>query len=169
MHGSINFKSANITSKWQMGFNSAFKGLSLARHSSTHPIHSTVLGQYQYYTILGCNAIWFCKSRVNVISKFLLRLLLIYVSYTLLANIGANVLKCTVSCRRSFLFINRCENRFHFLCAFEKLRKATISFVMSVLPSAWNNSAYTGRIFTKFGILAFFKNISKNSSFFKIW
>jgi len=27
MHGSINFKSPNNTSKWQMGFNSAFKGL----------------------------------------------------------------------------------------------------------------------------------------------
>jgi len=27
MHGSINFKSPNNTSKWQMGFNSEFKGL----------------------------------------------------------------------------------------------------------------------------------------------
>jgi hypothetical protein len=27
MHGSINVKSHNNTSKWQMGFNSAFKGL----------------------------------------------------------------------------------------------------------------------------------------------
>jgi hypothetical protein len=27
MHGPINVKSPNITSKWQMGFNSAFKGL----------------------------------------------------------------------------------------------------------------------------------------------
>jgi hypothetical protein len=29
MHGSINVKSPNNTSKWQMGFNSAFKGLNL--------------------------------------------------------------------------------------------------------------------------------------------
>jgi hypothetical protein len=28
MHGPINVKSLNNTSKWQMGFNSAFKGLS---------------------------------------------------------------------------------------------------------------------------------------------
>jgi hypothetical protein len=28
MHGPINVKSPNNTSKWQMGFNSAFKGLS---------------------------------------------------------------------------------------------------------------------------------------------
>jgi hypothetical protein len=27
MHGPINVKSPNITSKWHMGFNSAFKGL----------------------------------------------------------------------------------------------------------------------------------------------
>jgi hypothetical protein len=27
MHGDINVKSPNNTSKWQMGFNSAFKGL----------------------------------------------------------------------------------------------------------------------------------------------
>ena len=30
--------------------------------------------------------------------------------------------------------------------AFAILRKATISFVMSVCPSAWNNAAPTGRI-----------------------
>ena len=29
MHGPINVKSANNISKWQMGFNSAFKGLNL--------------------------------------------------------------------------------------------------------------------------------------------
>jgi hypothetical protein len=29
MHGPINVKSPNNTSKWQMGFNSAFKGLIL--------------------------------------------------------------------------------------------------------------------------------------------
>ena len=43
-----------------------------------------------------------------------------------------------------------------FLGAFAKLRKATISFVMSVRPSvclyAWNNRAPTGRILMKFDI-----------------
>jgi len=34
----------------------------------------------------------------------------------------------------------------------QKLRKATVSFVMSVRPSAWNNSAPTGRLFMKFDI-----------------
>ena len=39
-----------------------------------------------------------------------------------------------------------------FLGAFVKLRKATVSFVMSVRPS-------TGRIFVKFDICGFLKNL----------
>jgi hypothetical protein len=34
----------------------------------------------------------------------------------------------------------------------KKIRKATVSFVVFVGPSARNNSAATGRIFIKFGI-----------------
>jgi hypothetical protein len=41
---------------------------------------------------------------------------------------------------------------FTVLGAFAKLRKRAGSFVMSVRPSAWNNSAPTGRIFMKFNI-----------------
>jgi len=51
-----------------------------------------------------------------------------------------------------------------------KLRKATISFVMSVCPSAhlsaWNNFAPTGRIFMKFVIRGFFSKIYQESSSF---
>jgi len=42
-----------------------------------------------------------------------------------------------------------------FLDVFTKLWKATISFVMSVSPSAWNPSAPTGHIFMKFDIWVF--------------
>jgi hypothetical protein len=54
---------------------------------------------------------------------------------------------------------------------FLKLRKATISFVMSVRQSAWNNAAATGRIFVKFDIWVFFekKICRENSSSVKIW
>jgi len=62
------------------------------------------------------------------------------------------------------------------LGAFAKLRKATTSFVLSVLLSAWNNSAPTGWIFTKFHIWGFFDktdekiqvslNSDKNSGYF---
>ena len=55
------------------------------------------------------------------------------------------------------------------LGAFAKLRKATISFVMhvrpSVSPSAWNNSASTGRIFIKLHIWPFFENLSRKFKF----
>jgi len=53
-----------------------------------------------------------------------------------------------------------------FLFAFAKLRKATISFVMSFRLSAWNKSAPTRRIFMKFGIWVFFENKSRKFKFF---
>jgi hypothetical protein len=34
MNGAINVKSPNNTSKWQLGFNSAFKGLKNDRHQN---------------------------------------------------------------------------------------------------------------------------------------
>ena len=56
------------------------------------------------------------------------------------------------------------------LGAFAKLRKATISLVMSVRPSARNNSPATGRIFMKFDIWVFLENLEReNSSFIEIW
>ena len=51
--------------------------------------------------------------------------------------------------------------------AFAKLRKAIISFVMSlcryVRPSAWNNSDPTGRIFMKLDIWVFFRKVARKS------
>ena len=52
-----------------------------------------------------------------------------------------------------------------FLGAFAKLRLATISFVMSVCLSAWNNSAPTGRSFTTFDVRVFFENMSRTFKF----
>jgi hypothetical protein len=48
-----------------------------------------------------------------------------------------------------------------FLGAFAKLRETTNNFVMSVCPSAWNNSAPTERIFMKFDIWVFFENLAR--------
>jgi hypothetical protein len=63
----------------------------------------------------------------------------------------------------NLLFIN-------VLGAFAKLRKATISSFMSVCLSVRsNNSAHTGRISIKFGILNLSKICLGNSSFTKIW
>jgi len=44
------------------------------------------------------------------------------------------------------------------LDTFAKFRKAIISFIMPVRPSAWNNSAPAGRIFVKNYICVFFGN-----------
>ena len=52
-----------------------------------------------------------------------------------------------------------------FLSAFATLRKATISFVMSVRLSGENNSVGNARIFIKPDIRLFFKNCRKNSVF----
>jgi hypothetical protein len=48
-----------------------------------------------------------------------------------------------------------------FLGAFAKLRKATVSFVTSVCPSAWNNSAPTRRVLMKLDIWDFCENLSR--------
>jgi hypothetical protein len=52
-----------------------------------------------------------------------------------------------------------------FLGAFEKLRRATINFAMSVRPSARNNSAPIGQILMKFDIWVFFENLSRKFQF----
>ena len=52
-----------------------------------------------------------------------------------------------------------------FLGAFEKLRKTSISFVMSVCLSAWNNWALTGRIFMNVDIGVFFENLFRKMKF----
>ena len=55
-----------------------------------------------------------------------------------------------------------------FLGAFAKGQKVTVSFVISVRLTVWNNSAPTGWIFTKFLYLSIFLKICQNSSFIKI-
>ena len=53
-----------------------------------------------------------------------------------------------------------------FLGAFEKIRKATVNFVMSVCLFAWNDSAPTGRIFMKFYFWVFFSDVLSRKSKF---
>jgi len=48
----------------------------------------------------------------------------------------------------------------------EPLRKATISFVMSVCMSAWNKSTPIGRIFMKFRIRVFFVKLSRKLKYY---
>ena len=57
-----------------------------------------------------------------------------------------------------------------FLGVFAKLQKVTISFVLSVClsvhPQGRNNSAPTERIFMKFDLSIFLKNISRKFKFY---
>jgi hypothetical protein len=55
-----------------------------------------------------------------------------------------------------------------FVGVFAKLRKGTVSFIMSARLSAWNNSASTGRVSVKFYIWDFFfpKICRENAIFF---
>jgi len=47
-----------------------------------------------------------------------------------------------------------------------RLRKATHSFLLSVRPSAWNNSAHTGRIVMKIlNLIFFFENLQRKFEF----
>jgi hypothetical protein len=48
MHGFINIKSPNNTSKWQMGFNSAFKGLNIVYIQSKHDISVLTVNSYMF-------------------------------------------------------------------------------------------------------------------------
>jgi hypothetical protein len=52
-----------------------------------------------------------------------------------------------------------------FLDAIAKLRKSTISIVMSVRPSAWNNWAPTERIFMEYDNAVFFEKLSRKLKF----
>jgi hypothetical protein len=67
---------------------------------------------------------------------------------------------------RYFCFLPLCIISVQFLTAFEKLRRATISFVGSVSPSvSMKNWSPTGRIFAKFDIWAFLENLSRTFNF----
>jgi hypothetical protein len=57
MHGPINVKSLNNTSKWQMGFNSAFKGL----------IHTAENVADYVSRLRHCVQFWNMKNSVGVL------------------------------------------------------------------------------------------------------
>jgi hypothetical protein len=72
-----------------------------------------------------------------------------------------DIIECSSVERKSRFF----PNLSLFLGAIEKLRKATISFVTCVRPSARNSSAPTGRNFMKSDIGIFFGKLSRRLKF----
>ena len=70
-----------------------------------------------------------------------------------------NSCNCTTHFASYFALINTARR-------VRKIAKAIISFVTAVRLSARNNSAPTGRIFTKFGISGVFDNMSRLFNFY---
>jgi hypothetical protein len=66
-----------------------------------------------------------------------------------------------ICCRTRLLGAHCTPLQFSFLNSFAKLWKASLSFVTSVRPPAWNNSIPTGRILMRLDIWAFFENLSR--------
>ena len=62
------------------------------------------------------------------------------------------------------MYVCHIHMQWQFLGASAKMRKATPRLVMSVRPSACNNSALTGRIFMQFDIAEFFEYLSKKKN-----
>jgi hypothetical protein len=78
----------------------------------------------------------------------------------------------TVMVSELILHFPRYHRNDAFLGALENSRRGTIRFMPvrpSVRLSAWNNSAPTARMFTKFDIWVFLEICRENSSFIKIW
>ena len=69
-------------------------------------------------------------------------------------------------CVRSTIGHRKLAGKLLFLKALSRnWEKTTISFFTSVRPSAWNNSAPTGRIFLKYDVWVFLENLSRKYKF----
>jgi len=66
---------------------------------------------------------------------------------------------------RSIIGHRRLEGKFLFFRHVCRIAKKTISFFMSVRPSAWNNSAPIGRVFLKYDVWVFLENLSRKCNF----
>jgi hypothetical protein len=75
----------------------------------------------------------------------------------LVRNIRYPFRNCKVNCWFSYVDV--------FLGTFVELQYATVSFVMSVRPSAWNKSGPTARTFMKLYVFLYFKNLSRKFKF----
>jgi len=95
-----------------------------------------------------------CRSASKGVTQDLAMLMYIPVYWNMTHNWSKNIYKCMWN-----------EEAFLFFGAFAKLRKVTNSFVMSVRPLPWNNTAPSRRIFMKLDIWVFFDNMSPKFDF----
>ena len=123
---------------------------------------------YCFVTLVLCRKVSQCSIErcgardvhcwVNITYYAVLSSQFLMASVTMLTDVCPNVLRVVWRC---------CFCTYYLLLgAFAVLRKATISFALSVCPSlcltAWNNSTATGHIFIKFHIyVLFLKSVEK--------
>ena len=107
------------------------------------------LGNSLYHTLIPHASSLLAVIKIEVYRSIILSAVLMDAKFCLLHE-GMNVLLRVfmIGVLRNILVLD----------SLEKLRKAAISFGVSVRPSAWNNSALTGRIFLKFDIWICFEN-----------
>jgi hypothetical protein len=69
MHGPINVKSPNNSSKWQMRFNSAFKGLTgFVASYSRHELWPELLRSHENRNVI--NLMFIVMTRIFIVSAF---------------------------------------------------------------------------------------------------
>jgi hypothetical protein len=76
-----------------------------------------------------------------------------------------NILGCCINMTVGYIYFIASRTVHILVRRLVKLRKALISFIMSVCPFAWNNWAHTGRNFTKFYIWLFSENLTRKFKF----
>jgi hypothetical protein len=63
--------------------------------------------------------------------------------------------------------MKQCQTHFRFVGTFTNVWKVSITFIMSVGPSTWDNSAPTGDVFIKFDLWIPRKSIEKIQALLK--
>ena len=132
-----------------------FCTLQSKRHAFIRPIHHKNYDNYDIQDYIADARYSLCED-VNIISWYYLQ-------------ICAFITTCILTIWRQTYA--PCAQNVEFLGAFAKLRRAIISFALSVClsvrPTACNNSAPNGRISMKFDIWVFFENLSRQFNLHK--
>ena len=117
---------------------------------------------------IACSVLGLCWPNVSLNGKMNMRHEVII---SLFAGVGGGVYVKVYSLVQRKKMLNQAPSKPSqnwISGAYLKLKKANVSFVMFVRPSAWDNSAHTARVFINFDILLFLKIGWENSSFIKI-
>jgi len=122
----------------------------LQRRKKIHVHHKTCTWDKNVPEFISCWSIWEQRDRDEIIISY-------YTCVSVFACARARV------CYTHFIEVYNVIHIWYILPqpfsdAFAKLRKATVTFIVSVRSSAWNILACTGQIFIKFDIWIFLES-----------